>query len=451
MSATAPRAPAPAGVPLVGHALAFRRDPIGFLQGAAHECGPVARLQAGPVIYHLVSEPALIAEVLQTRPANYVRDTRSSRSMKLVTGESLLSTSGEAWRRHRRLAQPIFHQRRLAALTDTTLAVCLETAARWEELSASGGTVDLVAEMSRLTFSIVGRCLFSADLGGRTAAVESAYSVLLDELFRRARAIATLPLWVPTPRHRRFHHALASIDAIVAELIQHRRAAATEQDDLVGSLLRARDEDGSALDDTEIRNHAITFLLAGHETTASTLTWAFCLLDQHPGELAIVQQELARELGPRLPHLDTLPQLGALDRALQETLRLFPAIWIAERRVVATDVLGGFALPKNSSVLLSARITQRLASYWPEPDGFRPARFSGDTPPGLARGFFPFGAGPHHCIGQHFALLEARVALAVLLQRFRVRLAEGFPSALAGITLRPAAAVPVRIERRSGN
>jgi len=441
-------APSPPGLPLAGHAPAFRRDPLGFLRAAAAACGPVVRLRLGPFVYHLVTAPDLVREVLQTRAANYTRDGRSARQMRLVTGESLLSTEGDTWRRHRRLAQPVFHHQRLAGLAAITVAAAAETAARWHEAARDGRTLDLVSELSRLTFTIAGRSLFGADLAPAADAVEQAYPVLVDELFRRSRAVAALPVWVPTPGNLRFRRARAAIDGIVAQLIAARRRAPRADRDLVDALLHARDEDGSALSDTEIRNHAVTFLLAGHETTASTLVWTLSQLATNPAEHDAVSAELETVLSGRAPVLTDVPRLVRLDAALQESLRLHPAIWIAERRVREADTLGGYELPAGSGLVVSAAVTQRLASHWPEPDAFRPARFLGSGLPGLAEGFMPFGAGPHQCIGQHFALLEARLILAVLLARFRIHRCGDFPVPLAGITLRPAGAVPVRIEAR---
>lgn len=438
------RAPSPPGQPLFGHALAFRRDPIGFLRHAA-TFGTVVRLQLGPYTYHLVTAPDLIREVLHTRAANYARDGRSARQIRLVTGESLLSTEGETWRRHRRLAQPLFHPQRLAALADVTTAAAAATADHWADAAAAGRPVDLVADIGRLTFTITGRTLFGAELGPQSEVIAQAYPVLVDELFRRSRALATLPVAVPTRRHLRFRRALAAIDGIVADLVAARRAAPGRSDDLLAALLTARDEDGSALPDHEIRDHLVTFLLAGHETTASTIVWALSELAVHPDTFSLVAAELDTVLGGRPPTLADLPRLAWLDAVLQETLRLHPAIWLAERRARAADTLGGCPIPAGSGVVVSPAVTQRLAGGWPEPEAFRPARFLARTPPGLAEGFLPFGAGPHQCIGQHFALLEARLVLAVLLARFRLTLPEGFPAALAGLTLRPAGAVPARV------
>ncbi len=232
MSVSRAHAPSPAGRLLSGHISLFRRDPLGFLQSVARECGPIARLKLGPLNYHLVSDPALIGEILQGRAGNYLRDGRSARQIRLVTGESLLSTSGETWRRHRRLAQPIFHQHRLAALAETMVTSTTEIALRWEHAARDGRTLDLGSEMSQLTFEIVGRCLFGSELGPYDNVVQTHYPVLLEELFRRSRAIASLPLWMPTPRHVRFQRSLAAVNGVVGHLLRERRVLA----DLEGAL-----------------------------------------------------------------------------------------------------------------------------------------------------------------------------------------------------------------------
>lgn len=448
---SAHRAPSPVSVPLLGHALAFKRDPLGFLTATARDQGPVARLRLGPLLYHLVSDPALIATVLQDRADNYVRDTRSSRNIRLVTGESLLSTEGELWRRHRRLAQPIFHHRRIMALAEIMLRTCEEAASRYDTAARSSQPLDLASEMSRLTFTIVGRCLFGSELGPRATDVEQAFPVLLEELFNRAQSAVSLPIWLPTPAHRRFQRAIATVDDVVRTVLDERRGATADRPDLLSLLLEARDEDGSRLSEQEVRDHIVTFLLAGHETTASALTWTLCLLATHPDTLHAVETELDATLHGQPLTLDALPKLTHLDAVLRESLRLYPTIWIAERRVIKDDTLGGFDIPAGSTVVVSPYVTQRLASHWPDPDVFRPARFLGDhATRTLAKdGYFPFGAGPHQCIGQHFAMMEAKIALATLLRRFRVHLTDQkLPTPWAGITLRPQSTVPIRLERR---
>ncbi|MDF3058848.1 MAG: cytochrome [Rariglobus sp.] len=445
------RAPSPAALPVLGHALAFKRDPLGFLQKTARDQGPVARLRLGPLLYHLVSDPALVATVLQDRADRYVRDTRSSRNIRLVTGEGLLCCEGDTWRRHRRLAQPIFHHRRIMALAEIMLRTCEESASRYASAADSSQPLDLASEMSRLTFTIVGRCLFGSELGPRATDVEQAFPVLLEELFNRAQSAVSLPIWLPTPAHRRFQRAIATVDDVVRTVLDERRGATADRPDLLSLLLEARDEDGSRLSEQEVRDHIVTFLLAGHETTASALTWTLCLLATHADTLHAVEAELDATLHGQPLTLDALPKLTHLDAVLRESLRLYPTIWIAERRVTQDDTLGGFDIPAGSTVVISPYVTQRLASHWLDPDAFRPDRFLGDRATRtLAKdGYFPFGAGPHQCIGQHFAMMEAKIALASLLSRFRVHLAdEKLPPAWAGITLRPQSTVPIRLTRR---
>jgi len=453
------RAPSPPGTPVLGHALAFQRDPLGFLRTAARTCGPVARLKLGPLTYHLVSDPLLVSAVLQNRASNYLRDTRSSRRVRMVTGESLLTSEGATWRHQRQAVQPIFHHRNLLDLARTMLAVASEAAATWEQAAATGATLDLVTEMSRVSFAVAGRCLFGADLRDRAGEVETAFPVLLDELFRRTSHLANLPLWLPRPRHLAFGRSLAAIDRVVAEVIdEHRLSGAASPSsgasiDLLGLLMQARGEDGAAMAEDELRNHVLTFLLAGHETTASALTWALALLASTPSELDHVHAELDRVAFDARDSraVETLPQLEHVGAVLQETLRLYPSIWIAERRVVETDDLGGWSIPGGSAVVVSPYVLHRQSERWEEPDHFRPARFLDREPRTLLRdGYFPFGAGPHTCIGQHFALMEAKIILATLLSRFRVTLLDPtLPAPLGGITMRPSAAIPFRVERRT--
>lgn len=446
------QAPSPAATGLLGHARAFQRDPLGFLLSTAKTCGHVARLQLGPLTYHLVSDPALVSEVLQGRASNYLRDTRSSRRVRMVTGESLLTSEGETWRHQRQTTQPIFHHRHLMGLARTMASVAEEVCDVWERAARDGATLELSGEMNRLSFAIAGRCLFGADLRERVDEVEKSFPVLLDELFRRTSHLANLPLWVPLPRHLAFRRSLAAIDRVVAELIEEHRRMPRTHVDLLGLLMQARGEDGQDLGDDFLRNQVITFLLAGHETTANALTWAIALLASSPEERDAVEGELdmTRAGAVGAWEVERLSKLERLTAALQETLRLYPSIWIAERRVVAADDLGGWHIPEGSAVVVSPYVMHRSPAHWERPEAFHPARFLGGEARTLLRdGYFPFGAGPHSCIGQHFALMEAKIVLATLLSRFRVTLLNGtLPPALGGITLRPSASFPIRVERR---
>lgn len=451
----------PPARPIFGHAHAFRQDPLGFLVGAARDHGPLVELRLGPLRYFLVSEPQLIAEVLQTESDTFQRDTRSSRNNALVTGVSLLSTDGDTWRRQRRLVQPIFHQKRLAKLAETMEATCRECLAHWIRAARNGTVIDLASEMNRLTFTIVGRCLFGAELGERSKEVERHFPLLLQEVYTRSQALVALPVWMPFPRHRRFQKALDVIHGVVKDLVDARQARAGDPgDDLLGLLLSARDEDGDSLTEAEITSQVVTFLLAGHETTSSLLTWTFSLLSRHPDEEAALENELdeVATTGDLLERIGKLPRLNAI---LRESLRKYPSVWILERRGIVARELGGYQLPENSDVILSPYVTQRLPQHWPNPEIFRPERFLGEKSEpkkGADSAYFPFGAGPHQCIGQHFAMMEARIALATLAERCRLvpvgncvassGLGMPMPPAQPSITLRPAGELPMRVMLR---
>lgn len=448
------RAPSPPATPVYGHAREFRADPLGYLLEVAREYGPLAELRLGPLRYYLASDPKLVAEILHTEAAVYQRDARSAKNNALVTGVSLVSTDGEVWRRQRRLVQPIFHQKRLAALAETMHIAALEGRAEWESAARAGHKLDLCSEMNRLTFTIVGRCLFGTELGRRSAEVERVLPLLLREIYLRSQEVVSLPMWMPFPRHRRFTKALGVVHALVRELVDGRRAAGGEfGDDLLGLLLSARDEDGDRLSDAEITSQVVTFLLAGHETTSTTLVWTFCLLARHPEVLAQLEAELDAAMDPARPPLEQIGQCPYMTAVFRESLRLYPSVWILERRATETRSLGGYALPEDANLLVSPWVTQRLERHWPDPEVFLPERFLG--PEGEPRkvaesAYFPFGAGPHTCIGQHFAMMEAKLLLGVLARTCRIRpTASPMPQPLPSVTLRPVGEVPIRLERRA--
>jgi cytochrome P450 len=289
----------------------------------------------------------------------------------------------------------------------------------------------------RLTYTIVGRTLFSAEVGEDAEIIERAMQVILPHTFGRLGRVLNWPDWLPTPQNRRFRRALGSIDDVVYRIIdQHRLAQKTGQPDrdLLSMLLRVRDEATSGgFTDEQLRNETITLLLAGHETTANALTWTFYLLSQHPGAESRLQEEISNVLGGRAPMLEDLPRLAFTKRVIKESMRLYPPIWIIERRVIASDVVGGCHLPSGSAVVIAPYALHRHPVFWERPEAFDPERFAGRTP----QAYIPFGAGPRGCIGIEFAMLEAQLIATMVAQSFRLRLVPGHPmEPLPGITLR---------------
>ena len=311
---------------------------------------------------------------------------------------------------------------------------------RWNANATRGEPIDVDAEMMRLTLEIVGQALFSVDLSRDAGALSRAALATLDHVARRARMLLSPPTSVPTPGNRRFVAAVKMLDAAIFALIAARRRKPDAADDLLAMLMDARDADtGEGMNDRQIRDEIITFLIAGHETVASALVWLWHLLSLHPAVERELGRELAETLGGRVPTMADLPHLPYTRAVVDETLRLYPPSWISTRRARADDVVLGKRVAAGSLVVMSPYATHRLPAVWPNPEGFDPDRFLPGAEAGRHRfAYFPFGGGPHLCIGNHFALTEAALIVATVAQRYRLALVPGQAVEVAPlVTLRP--------------
>jgi cytochrome P450 len=317
---------------------------------------------------------------------------------------------------------------------------------RLQHAGAGGACFDVVPELSRLTLRILGRCLFDRELTDDADAVGGALQVVLHHTIHKLGSLIPLPGAVPTPRNLRFRSALRALDKVVLSLIGERRRAGTDRGDLLSALLAARDEEtGEGLDDRQLRDEVMTLLLAGHETTAMALSWTFYLLSLHPGARRALEQELDAALAPGArPRVEDLPRLRQTRMVLDESLRLYPPAWVITRSADGPDELAGYAIPAGSAVLLSPYVTQHDPKLWDDPEGFDPERFAPERiAPGAEEArpryaYYPFGGGPHLCIGAGFAIMEATIVLAAVCRRLRLDLEPGRPVAIDPlVTLRP--------------
>lgn len=434
-------APGPRGTVLLGNLREFRRDVLGLLESSARDYGDVVRFRLGPQVIHLINSPEYVEHVLQSNQKNYERaNTRSVNNMRMITGDSLLTLSGEEWRAQRRMIQPVFHHQHLRGFRDCMVEETGKMLERWRELAAGGREIELCSEMSRLTYSIVGRTLFGADISADAETVERSMAVVLEHIYHRLEHVLNLPAIFPTPANRRFREALDGLDDVVYRMIAQRKERSREGADLLSLMMRARDpETGEGLSDVELRNETITLLLAGHETTANALSWTFHHLSRHPEMESRLRNEVSDVLAERLPQTEDLSRLLYTSAVLNESMRLSPPIWAAERHVINDDEIGGYHIPAGSTVVVSAYVLHRHQAYWSDPEAFQPERFLQNGEIHYPKGaFLPFGAGAHQCIGSHFAMMEARIILSMILQKFRLQPVEGHPvEPNPGITLRP--------------
>jgi cytochrome P450 len=419
----------------------FQRDKLGFIRGLTRY-GDVARYRTAHLTWYQVNHPGGVRRVLQENNRNYGKGALTLGFFKPVVGEGLLTSEGGLWLRQRRLMQPVFHKRSVAAfgdlMTDETLAM-LE---RWRPSLETGTPLDVPAEMARLTLDIVTGALFHAHVGVEPEAVGRAINTLVEDLGYRFEVPFYPPHRVPTPRNRRFRAALRTVDRAVYSIISERRRGGGDGEDLLALLMGARDEEtGEAMGDEQLRDEVITLFLAGHETTANALSWAFYLLATHPGEEGRLRDELDEVLGGggrRVPTLDDVPRLAYTRMVLDETLRLYPPAWITNRQAIADDEILGHRIPAGAFVALSPYVLHRHPDYWERPDEFDPERFTPERSAGRPRfAYFPFG-GPRQCIGQGMALVEAQLVLATVLGRCRLcPVSDRTVEAEALATLRP--------------
>ena len=448
------QAPGPRGLPWLGSVFPAWRDPLGFFTSTRREHGDVVRLKFGPYVYYLVSDPSVVKHVLVDNPKGYTK-SRNYIGLKITLGEGLLTSEGEHWRKQRKLAQPAFHRDKLAGFADQMSMATRDMLTRWRAEPASDQPFDLHVEMMRLTFRIVGLTLFSADVDGDAKDVGQALDVAMHWANQYAEALFPIPPSVPTPANLRFKKAKKTIDDVVFRLIAERRAQAAVSgefgSDLLGMLMAATEDPDAAADartgmsDQELRDEIITMILAGHETTANLLSWTFHLLARHPEIEARVREEAIRVLGDRDPALEDVKSLTFARMVIEEGLRLYPPAWVFERQAIAEDTLGDFAVEKGAIIGICPYVIHRHPDHWENPETFDPERFLPERSAGRARyAYIPFGGGPRTCVGNHFAMMEAQILLAMIVREQRLDLVPGHPAVLDPvITLRPKTGIKV--------
>ena len=433
----------------------LRSDPLGMLIGISRDHGERVRLPTlarHPLF--LLSKPDDVAHVLVANQSNYVK-APTYRPLRELLGNGLLTNEGDHWARQRKQLQPMFARRHVVSFAPAMVAATNRMLDGWAT-RPDGATLDVAEELSALTLDVVGRALFSADLTGEAGELAPALTTVLNAYI----AVVRNPLfWLlpnyekwRTPNRRRAAVAEAHLRAVVQRMITARQAEppAERPTDLLDMLLAARDESsGAAMSEQQVRDELMTFLLAGHETTANALAWTCYLLSTHPDARARLEAEVDSVLAGRAPTADDQDKLAWTGAVVAEAMRLYPPAWILERQSLAEDAFDGLVIPSGAIVITPPYLVHRNPDHWPNPEGFDPTRFLPGAPTRHRYAYLPFGGGRRQCIGGGFATLEATLLLATITQRARVNLVPGaHPVPQPTVTLRPANGLPMTLHHR---
>jgi cytochrome P450 len=421
-----PSWPGPRGNFLFGCLRAFRRDQLNFLRDLRQTYGNYVRIPTVPGYdIYLLADPAAVEHVLVKNYKNYRKPEFLTGPVRLLLGNGLFTSEGDFWLRQRRLAQPAFLRGAVVRLA-APMTAAVEGLTRTWQAAPDGRTLDMVSEMMRLVLEIAGATLFGADVATSADAIAAAERDIFALVRHKMDNPLSAPLWVPTRLNRAYRAARRLLNDVVFRVIESRRAGGPAANDLLDLLLAARDEEsGTGMSDLQLRDEVLTLLFAGHDTTASGLSWAWYLLARHPQVQEAVHDEAAAHLAGRTPTAEDLPHLPLATAVFEEALRLYPPAPGLVRRAVAPDEIQGRPLPAKAILLPSQWLIHRHPDYWDDPDQFRPERFL----PGRASerpkfAYFSFGGGPRACIGNTFALIEGALVLAGLTQHFHFRPAD---------------------------
>lgn len=402
---------------LLGDIPALRRNMMVWMQNSFAETGPTYRARLLRRKIYITKDPAAVKRVLQDNNKNYKKSFGYD-ILKLFLGEGLLTSEGDFWLRQRRLAQPAFHRKRLEALSRVMQEESVAWAEKWAEVRKNGGTVNTTEDMMAVTMRIVARSLFSANVDADIPIIGRNVARLNDFAMDRISSPFPTPTWIPTPRRKAFKDATNQVDSVIFRIIESRRGQTEEYDDLLSMLMEVKDEEtGEQMTNMQLRDECMTIFVAGHETTAVSMSWTFDLLSRHPERMGRLQEELKSVLDGRPPSLEDIPRLKYTRHVVDEALRLYPPGWVIGRKSLEEDELCGFHVDKDTNILLNAYETHRIPELWDRPFDFVPERWAEPSIKDLPRfAYYPFGGGPRLCIGNNFALMEMTFLLAALAQ-----------------------------------
>jgi len=426
----------------MGPAFYARREPLRWIPQWFREYGDVFYIRARLGQAVVLGVPELAREVLVERYPRYQEKSLAYGALRVLMGNGLVTSAGAFWRGQRKLVQPAFHRRRLESLCAMMVERVTHTVEQLQPVARAGRAVDLAPLLSQLTLEIIAQAMFSSDVQGQVSNVTTHITTMNEHALRLLRNpwLFLVPRRFPTPFTHRPYRALQSLNQLVHQIIQTRRRAPEAHDDLLQMLLSATEETtGQGMSDAQLRDEVMTIFVAGHETTANAMAWLLYLVSRHPH----VEKRLEAEIDACWPaqglRLVNLGEFAYARQVIEESLRVYPTIWSVGRRCAEDDELGGFHIPAGTNVIVPIFHFHWNERFWPDPSQFDPDRFAPDRRPSAeAMIYFPFGAGPRSCVGNHFALQELLIMTVLFFRHFHFQMAPGArvePDPL--ITLRP--------------
>jgi enediyne biosynthesis protein E7 len=420
-SAAAPAGRTPPGPPRTATPSLLRKlvlDRLALMTTAAQH-GDAVRLAIGPRKLYFFNHPDYAKHVLADNSANYHKGIGLVQARRAL-GDGLLTSEGELWREQRKVVQPAFQHKRISQQADVIVEEAGKLVARLRA-KAGGEPVDIVHEMTGLTLGVLGRTLLDADLSAHGSLGRS-FEAVQDQAMFEMVTQGMVPMWTPLPKQLRFRRDRRELDRVVGRLVADRAGRPGDGDDALSRLIiSVREEPDPRVAKRRLRDELVTLLLAGHETTASTLGWAFYLLDRHPEVLERLRTEVTEVLGDRPPSFEDLHDLPYTNMVIQEVMRLYPPVWLLTRVAQGVDEVGEYHVPAGSDVLVSPYTLHRHPAFWDAPEAFMPDRFdpaSTESRPRYA--YIPFGAGPRFCVGNHLGTMEATFVLAMVVRELRL-------------------------------
>jgi cytochrome P450 len=423
-------------------------NPLHFLVDVDKSYPGIAKINAFNRKLVLITNPELVRYILQTNQKQYVKGSQY-KLLKLVLGNGLVTSEGDLWRRQRKLIQPAFHKQYIYTLFNDMLACTNKMVEEFEKKAEGKEVLYFSDEMMKVTLHIIGKTMLSADVTAEASAVRNSLIYIGQEIASNAMSLVNLPLWVPTPANIKFRKEVKVLDKIIYRIINERRNGKEQKKDLLDMLMSSTYEDnGEHMPDDLLRDEIMTVFIAGHSTTATALAWTFYLIAQHPDVYQKLKKEVDDVIGTGELTLEHLQQLHYTKACFNESMRLYPPVWLFIRRALENNQVGDYIIEKDTDVLISPYITHHNESIWKDASSFKPERWLTDEVKQMDKfAYFPFAAGPRMCIGNNFALFEADIIIAKIIQKFKFEYAGDAPPEMEpSTTLRVKNRMPIRLK-----